>query len=93
MSGEVDDRVTLVIVPKVDKALRKLARKDRSTFERLRKKIEDIRRNPEVGSPKRYHLKGYRGVHVGPHVILYTWDEQEGVVSIMEIAHHDHAYN
>ena len=93
MSGEVDDTVTLIIAPRADKVLRKWARKDRSIFEQIRKKIEEIRHNPEVGSPKRYHLTGYRGVHVGHFVIIYTWDEREGTVEIMDIPHHDHAYN
>jgi mRNA-degrading endonuclease RelE of RelBE toxin-antitoxin system len=93
LSDEVDDAVTLRIASKADKILRRWAKKDRSILTQIRRKIEDIRANPEMGIPKKYHLSGYRGVHVGPFVILYVWDEHERIVEIMDIPHHDHAYS
>jgi mRNA-degrading endonuclease RelE of RelBE toxin-antitoxin system len=62
-------------------------------YGRLKKKIEEIHRNPEIGIPKKHHLIGHRGVHVGHFVILYVWDESRSSLEIMDISHHDDAYH
>jgi len=90
-----DDRppaTALVFSRGAERVLRKLKRRDPARFEQVSRKIKDVRERPEMGSPKRYRLAGYRGVHVGSMVILYRWDAQANEVHILKISHHDHAY-
>ena len=58
--------------------------------QRLGKKIRAICENPEIGEPKSHNLKGLRGDHVNPFVIIY------GVfgdfIVFVHVDHHDKAY-
>lgn len=58
--------------------------------QRLGKKIKAICKNPEIGEPKSHNLKGLRGEHVDPFVII------NGVfgdfIVFVHVDHHDNAY-
>ena len=58
--------------------------------EKVKKKIEKIAENPETGVPKRYNLKGARGVHVNPFVITYVIIRD--AIVFITINHHDLVY-
>ena len=92
MSDDRQPAVALVLSRGAERSLRKLKRRDPATFKQVSRKIMEIRERPEMGSPKRHHLTGYRGVHVGPMVILYRWDAETHEVHILKISHHNHAY-
>jgi mRNA-degrading endonuclease RelE of RelBE toxin-antitoxin system len=72
------------------KQFKKLTKKDAALEQRLGKKIKAICENPEIGEPKSHKLKGIRGDHVDPFVIIY------GVfgdfVVFVHVDHHDNAY-
>jgi mRNA-degrading endonuclease RelE of RelBE toxin-antitoxin system len=72
------------------KQFKKLTKKDAALGQRLGKKIKAICENPEIGEPKSHNLKGLRGDHVDPFVIIY------GVfgdfVVFVHVDHHDNAY-
>lgn len=72
------------------KQFKKLTKKDAAFGQRLGKKIKAICENPEIGEPKSHNLKGLRGDHVDPFVIIY------GVfgdfVVFVHVDHHDNAY-
>lgn len=72
------------------KQFKKLTKKDGALGQRLAKKIKAICENPEIGEPKSHNLKGLRGDHVDPFVIIY------GVfgdfVVFVHVDHHDNAY-
>lgn len=79
-----------VLSPDLQKALRKLKRRDRAMFDRLGKKMEEILVDPEVYKPLRHELKGSRRVHIGPFVLLF--DVKGDVVEFLVFDHHDKAY-
>ena len=72
------------------KQFKKLTKKDAALEQRFGKKIKAICENPEIGEPKSHNLKGLRGDHVDPFVIIY------GVfgdfVVFVHVDHHDKAY-
>lgn len=73
----------------------KLKRKDPVLFERVIRKIDEILENPvKMGSPKKYHLAGTRGVHVGHFVLLWLPipPVNPHTVKIVLFEHHDGAY-
>ena len=72
------------------KQFKKLTKKDAALEQRFGKKIKAICENPEIGEPKSHHLKGLRGDHVDPFVIIY------GIfgdfIVFVHVDHHDKAY-
>ena len=55
-----------------DKRFHKLTRKNQALKDQVFEKISEILENPEIGVPKRHELKGLRGAHVDPFVIIYA---------------------
>jgi mRNA-degrading endonuclease RelE of RelBE toxin-antitoxin system len=74
-----------------DKKFHKLIRKNKALEEQVLGKISDIIENPEIGVPKRNELKGLRGVHVDPFVIIYAIIEDR--IVFLHFDHHDRVYN
>ena len=46
--------------------------KDTAIKERTKKQIEKIIKNPEVGKPLRFKLKGERTVYIKPYRLIYS---------------------
>lgn len=46
--------------------------RDNSIKKRLVKQVEKILKNPEIGKPLRYNLKGERSVYVPPYRLVYA---------------------
>jgi len=73
-----------------EKSMKKLKKKDFPLFEKIRKKLVAIIRSPERHKPLKNDLAGYRRVHVGSFVLIYTI--RGGTVKVISIDHHDKAY-
>ena len=83
----------LEIPPDIEKNFNRLLKKDRALWGRIEKLLDEILQRPnEIGSPKKYRLKGYRGHHMGPFVLLWSVDEKDKKVRIVLFEHHDDAY-
>ena len=76
--------------PFFEKQLKKLKKKDKVLFERLTKKLKEIRQNPEHYKPLSNILKGNRRAHLDPFVIIF--EIQGDVVIAHYVKHHDAAY-
>ena len=76
--------------PFFEKQLKKLKKKDRVLFERLIKKIKEIRQSPEHYKPLRNILKGNRRAHLDPFIVLF--DVREDLITFHYVKHHDDAY-
>ena len=76
--------------PFFEKQLRKFKSKDAVLFERLTKKLKEIRKNPEHYKPLRNVLAGCRGVHLDPFVIIF--EIQGDLIIVHYVKHHDKAY-
>ena len=46
--------------------------KNKSTKEKIKKQIIKIIKNPEIGKPLRFRLKGERTVYIKPYRMIYT---------------------
>ena len=82
----------LEVSEKLDRVFAKLAKKDRKQLEQINKKVLEIRKNPYLEKPLRKPLQGRRRAHVGSFVLLYSIDENRGVVRLLEYEHHDRVY-
>ncbi len=77
----------------LERALTKLYKKDRKTYEAILKKIEEIVQNPQHYKPLRYSMKGLKRVHVHKSFVLtFKIVEQEKIVKFVGFEHHDRAY-
>jgi len=83
---------SLEVRESVDKTFRKLFKKDRVSFEYVTKKIEEIQENPYHFKPLKSPLNGFRRVHIGSFVLVYSINERTKTVIIERYKHHDEVY-
>ncbi len=76
--------------PFFKKQLKKLKKKDKVLFERLGKKLKQLRKNPEHYKPLRNVLKGNRSAHLDPFVVVF--DINRDLITVHYVKHHDEAY-
>jgi len=76
----------------LDKAFRKLARKDSMQMEAIAKKVQEIARDPHAYKPLRFPLAGLRRVHIGSYVLLFSIDEARKTIVLEDYEHHDRVY-
>lgn len=76
--------------PFFEKQLKKLKKKDKLLFQRLVKKIKEIRVHPEHYKPLKNVLKGNRRAHLDPFIIIF--DVRGDLITMHYIKHHDKAY-
>lgn len=83
---------SIIIRNDVDRVLKKLAKKDKTSSNYISKKIKEIRENPYHFKPLRKPLQNYRRVHIGNYVLIYSIDEGNKVIVIEKYKHHDAVY-
>ncbi len=76
--------------PSFERQLKKLKNKDSVLFERLTKKLKEIRQNPEHYKPLGNVLKGCRRAHLDPFVVVF--EIQGDIIIVHYVKHHDEAY-
>ena len=82
----------IIAHPRVQKELHKLFKKDKVRYSHLKKRLEILSDNPEIGKPLRNILKGKRRIHIGSFVIIYEINKENGSITLLEFEHHDKAY-
>ena len=76
--------------PFFEKQLKKLKKKDKVLFERLTKKLKEVKTNPEHYKPLKNVLKGNRRAHLNPFIIIF--DVKDNLITVHYVKHHDDAY-
>ncbi len=61
--------------------------KDQQTKTKIRKQIEKLRNNPEVGKPMRYERKGTRELHIKPFRLSYVYLPSEDRIVLLDLYH------
>lgn len=82
----------VVVDPQLQKKLEKLFKKDRKTYEHLKKKLVELSSNPEIGKPLRNVLKNNRRLHIGSFVLVYKFNKEGNTITLLEFEHHDKVY-
>lgn len=78
--------------PKVDEIFKKLAKKNPKQLEIITKKLQQILENPHRFKPLSNIMKGFRRVHFGSFVLIYSIDEKNKVIILEDYDHHDKIY-
>ena len=74
------------------KSYLRLARSDRRLFERLDRSLDRLAAESPIGKPLTGPLSGHRSLRVGSLRIVYRFDDESGVLLILEIAQRGGAY-
>jgi len=82
------------ITPILTQILRKISKKDKATFEAIIKKIEEIANSYSIEHYKnlRHNMKDSQRVHVGPFVLVFSYDESKNLITFETFKHHDEIY-
>jgi mRNA-degrading endonuclease RelE of RelBE toxin-antitoxin system len=70
-----------------ERVIRKI--KDTALKERIKKQIQKIIENPEIGKPMRYTRKGTREVYVPPFRLSYSYLKNDDVIVFLDLYHKD----
>ena len=73
---------------KFEHELRKV--KDKELKARVKKRIEEIVRNPEIGKPLRFELKGERSIHIAHYRLIYA--VQGDTLYLLRFEHREEVY-
>ena len=68
--------------PQFSKLFEKI--KDNVLREKIKKQIEKIIVNPEIGKPMMYNRKGTREVYVSPYRLSYIYSKEEDKIIILD---------
>ncbi len=82
------------IKPYLQKILRKLFRKDKSAYEAVMNKIQEVINSYDIEHYKnlRYDMKDCKRVHIGHFVLVFSYDKSKDFVSFLDYDHHDRIY-
>lgn len=74
--------------------LSKLSRKDKSLYEQVMGKINEVVNSYDVEYYKnlRYNLKNSKRVHVGHFVLIFQFDKKNDEINFDDFDHHDNIY-
>lgn len=82
------------VKPELEKKLIKLAKKDKSLYESVMKKIKEVVGTGDIEHYKnlRYNMKESKRVHIGHFVLVFSYDKSRNFVSFEDFDHHDNIY-
>ncbi len=75
--------------------MKKLSKKDKSLYDQLLKKIEEIIKCQDIEHYKnlRYNMKDSKRVHIGHFVLVFQYDKAIGTINFDDFDHHDNIYS
>ncbi|MBN1156237.1 type II toxin-antitoxin system RelE/ParE family toxin [Candidatus Woesearchaeota archaeon] len=82
------------IKPHLQEILNRLSKKDKNTYERVLKKIEEVLECRDVEHYKnlRYDVEDRKRVHVGHFVLVFKLTKETDTISFLDFGHHDEMY-
>jgi len=82
------------IKPELNKKLVKLSKKDKSRYESVLNKIDEVISSGDIEHYKnlRYDMKDSKRVHIGHFVLVFSYDKVNDFVSFEDYDHHDSIY-
>ena len=78
----------------IDRILEKLCKKDKTLYEQLIKKMNEVIYSADIEHYKnlRYSLSEYKRVHVGHFVLTFKFNKTENPIDFTDFDHHDNIY-
>lgn len=78
----------------LQEVLKRIFKKDKSVYEQLLKKIEEITESYDIEHYKnlRYNMKDSKRVHIGHFVLIFQYNKKTDTVNFDDFDHHDNIY-
>ncbi|MEK6882549.1 MAG: type II toxin-antitoxin system RelE/ParE family toxin [Nanoarchaeota archaeon] len=78
----------------LQEVIKKLAKKDKSLYEQLLKKIEEVVESYDLKHYKnlRYNMKDSKRVHLGHFVLVFQYEKKSDTINFDDFDHHDNIY-
>lgn len=83
----------VAVHPSVRKNLKKLYKLDRPAYDYVKARLCLLAYNPEMGSPLGVEFEGKWRIHIGPFVLIYTFDKANSTLTILIFEHYTRAYD
>jgi mRNA-degrading endonuclease RelE of RelBE toxin-antitoxin system len=83
----------VAVHPSVRKNLKKLYSSDRPAYNHVKKRLRLLAYRPEMGYPLEAELQGKWRVHMGPFVLIYTFDSARNILTFLTFEHYTRAYD
>ena len=79
---------------KLKKVLKKLFKKDKSLYQQVINKIQEIIDNPDVEHYKnlRYNMRDSKRIHIGHFILVFQYNKQNNEINFDDFDHHDNIY-
>ncbi len=79
---------------KLKEILEKLSKKDKSLYEQVLKKIEEVINslNAEHYKNLKFPMNEFKRVHIGHFVLIFRFDKQNKMIYFEDFDHHDKVY-
>ncbi|WP_440945016.1 type II toxin-antitoxin system RelE family toxin [Methanosarcina sp. T3] len=84
-------RVT--VHPSVRKNLKKLYSFDRPAYDYVKARLRLLAYRPEIGYPLEAEFEGKWRIHIGPFVLIYTFDKTGNTLTFLTFEHYTRAYD
>lgn len=83
-----------IVEKKLEEILSKIERKNKSLYEQLKNKMNEIINNSDIEHYKnlRHDLKDFKRVQVGHFVLIFKYDKRHDMVIFEDFDHHDNIY-
>ena len=82
------------VMPNLQRILNKLFKKNKSLYEQVMNKIEEIINSTEIEHYKnlKYDLSYYKRVHIGHFVLVFEFEKSINTIKFVDFDHHDVIY-
>ena len=82
------------ISDKLEGILVKLSRKDKSFYEQIKRKMNEIINSYSIAHYKnlKYNMKDFKRVHIGHFVLVFQYDKSSDTINFDDFDHHDNIY-
>jgi mRNA-degrading endonuclease RelE of RelBE toxin-antitoxin system len=84
-------RVT--VHPSVSKNLKKLYSFDRPAYDYVKTRLRFLAYRPEMGYTLEAEFEGKWRIHIGPYVLIYTFDSTSNTLTLLTFEHYTRAYD
>ena len=83
-----------LVSDKLHKNLRKISKKDKTLYDKILNKINEIITSESITHYKnlKYIMKDSKRVHIGHFVLIFQYDKKSNTIIFDNIKHHDMVY-
>ena len=79
--------------PSVRKNLQQLCLFDRPEYDYVKQRLFLLAYRPEMGFPLEAEFQGKWRIHIGPFVLVYTFDSTTNILTLLVFEHYTRAYD